>query len=69
MSKQISFRLPSELAAALKARLEALELNVSEYFIWLARQDLGDRTQKPKLIDRVIALETRIAKIEAKLND
>lgn len=69
MSKQISFRLPSELAAALKARLESLELNVSEYFIWLARQDLGDRTQKPKLIDRVIALETRIAKIEAKLND
>jgi|LakMenEpi03Aug12_release.lakeMendotaPanAssembly.Ray.scaffolds.fasta_scaffold4143407_1 hypothetical protein len=69
MSKQISFRLPSELAAALKARLEALELNVSEYFIWLARQDLGDRTQKPKLIDRVIDLETRIAKIEAKLND
>lgn len=69
MSKQISFRLPSELAAALKARLESLELNVSEYFIWLARQDLGDRTQKPKLIDRIIALETRIAKIEAKLND
>lgn len=69
MSQRISFRLPSELAAALKARLEALELNVSEYFIWLARQDLGDRTQKPKLIDRVIDLETRIAKIEAKLND
>lgn len=69
MSKQISFRLPSELAAALKARLESLELNVSEYFIWLARQDLGDRTQKPKLIDRVIALEDRIAELEAKLND
>jgi hypothetical protein len=69
MSKQISFRLPSELAAALKARLEALELNVSEYFIWLARQDLGDRTQKPKLIDRIIALENRVAELEEKLND
>jgi hypothetical protein len=69
MSKQISFRLPSELAAALKARLEALELNVSEYFIWLARQDLGDRTQKPKLIDRVIDLENRVAELEEKLND
>ena len=68
MSKSITFRLPSELAAALDARLEALKLNVSEYFIRLARQDLGDRTRKPALIDRVIALETRIAELEAKLN-
>ena len=77
MSQRISFRLPSELAAALDARLKALKLNVSEYFIRLARQDLGDRTRKPALIDRVIALEdhvandleTRIAALEAKLND
>jgi hypothetical protein len=68
MSKSITFRLPSELAAALDARLEALKLNVSEYFIRLARQDLGDRTRKPYLIDRVIDLENRIAALEAKLN-
>jgi|GEM_PF-4512687 len=68
MSKSITFRFPSELAAALDARLEALKLNVSEYFIRLARQDLGDRTRKPYLIDRVIDLEDRIAALEAKLN-
>lgn len=68
MSQRISFRLPSELAAALDARLEALKLNVSEYFIRLARQDLGDRTRKPTLIDRVIDLETRIAELEARLD-
>lgn len=69
MSKSITFRLPSELTAALDARLEALKLNMSEYFIRVARQDLGDRTRKPALIDRVIDLETRVAELEAKLND
>lgn len=69
MSKSITFRLPSELVTALDAQLKALGLNVSEYFIRLARQDLGDRTRKPYLIDRVIDLENRIAELEAKLND
>jgi hypothetical protein len=69
MSQQIGFRLPSELIEALKARLQALKFTQSEYFIWLARQDLGDRTQKPKLIDRIIALENRVAELEEKLND
>lgn len=69
MSQQIGFRLPSELIEALKARLQALKFTQSEYFIWLARQDLGDRTRKPALIDRIIALENRVAELEAKLND
>ena len=64
----IGFRCPQDIYDALENHLAKTQQEKTEYILGLIRKDLGI-AKVETLIEKVESHETRIAKIEAKLND
>jgi polyhydroxyalkanoate synthesis regulator phasin len=62
---QIGFRVPPDIAIALRKHLDVTGLEKTKYMLSLIRQDLGI-AKIETLVEKVESLDSRVSKLEAK---